>query len=120
MTTCRITTLELRSCEMTGQGAERLVEVLAKCPALVRLDLSGQCSARALAGVLGQCTALAHLDLLNNGIGQAGAESLAGVLGQCTALTHLDLSYNVIGVVGKERLRASWRGQDSGLLTRGT
>ena len=54
---CRITTLELRRCEMHGQVVERL------------------------AGVLAQCTALAHLDLNGNDIGAGGAERLAGVLG---------------------------------------
>jgi hypothetical protein len=89
---CRITTLDLRSCEMKGHGSARL------------------------AGVLPQCPALAHLDLSGNQIGQDGAESLAGVLGQCTALAHLDLCANDIGTVGRGRLRASWLGQASGLL----
>ena len=44
----------------------------------------------------------------------AGAESLAGVLAQCTALAHLDLRVNGIDAGGG--LRASWRGQASGLL----
>ena len=40
---CRITTLELRSCGMTGPHAEWLAGgVLAQCRALVHLDLSGQ------------------------------------------------------------------------------
>jgi hypothetical protein len=34
---------------------------------------------------------------------------------QCPALAHLDLTGNDIGAVGKGRLRASWRGQASGL-----
>jgi hypothetical protein len=39
------------------------------------------------------------------------------VLAQCTALAHLDLrEHNDIGNVGGGRLRASWRGQASGLL----
>jgi Ran GTPase-activating protein (RanGAP) involved in mRNA processing and transport len=174
---CRITTLELPKCEMKGQDAERLAGVLAQCPALVHLDLSGnykfgaagadrlagvlgkcrelvylnlsgnkigaaaaerltgvlaQCAALAhldlsynqigpagaerLAGVLAQCAALAHLDLIHNHIGTAGAESLAGELAQCTALAHLDLSGNRISTVGEGRLRASWRGQASGLV----
>jgi hypothetical protein len=66
--------------------------------------------------VLGQCTALAHLDLSFNEIGDAGAESLAGVLAQCPALAYLDLQDNDIGTVGEGRLRASWRGQSSGLF----
>jgi hypothetical protein len=37
------------------------------------------------------------------------------VLAQCTALAHLDLRTNDIGTVGQGRLRASWRGQASGL-----
>jgi hypothetical protein len=48
--------------------------------------------------------------------GAAGAERLAGVLGQCTALARLDLRANDIGTVGEGRLRASCRGQGSGLL----
>jgi hypothetical protein len=40
---CRITTLELRSCGMTGLSAAWLAGgVLAQCRALVHLDLSGQ------------------------------------------------------------------------------
>jgi hypothetical protein len=38
------------------------------------------------------------------------------VLAQCTALAHLDLRVNDIGAVVRRRLRASWRGQASGLL----
>jgi Ran GTPase-activating protein (RanGAP) involved in mRNA processing and transport len=65
--------------------------------------------------VLAQCPSLTHLHLMGNDIGPAGAKSLAGVLAQCAALSHLDVSYNDIGTVGKGRLRASWRGQASGL-----
>ncbi len=64
----RISTLELPRCEMKGQDAESLAEVL------------------------GQCRELVHLDLSGNKIGAGGVETLAGVLGQCTALAHLDLS----------------------------
>jgi hypothetical protein len=38
---CLITTLALPYCEMKGQDAERLAGVLAQCPALAHLDLSG-------------------------------------------------------------------------------
>jgi hypothetical protein len=38
------------------------------------------------------------------------------VLAQCPALAHLDLQCNGIEAVGKGRLRASWRGQASGLV----
>ncbi len=68
------------------------------------------------AGVLVQCPALAYLQLSVNAIGTEGAESFAGVLAQCTALAHLNLNCNQIDAVGKERLRASWRGQASGLV----
>jgi Ran GTPase-activating protein (RanGAP) involved in mRNA processing and transport len=61
---------------------------------------------------------LAHLDLSWNQIGTGGAERLAGVLTQCTALAHLNLGGNRIGTVGEGRLRASWRGQASGLITK--
>ena len=57
---CLITAIELPKCEMKGQDAERLAGVLAECPALAHLDLSG-----------------------NFDFGAAGAERLAGVLGQC-------------------------------------
>jgi hypothetical protein len=92
---CRISTLELPRCEMNGQDAESLAEVLGQCRELVHLDLSGNqigdAGTERLAGV-GQCAALTHLDLYDNFIGAVGAERLAGVLGQCTALAHLDLS----------------------------
>jgi len=38
------------------------------------------------------------------------------VLAQCASLAHLDLQDNDIDAVGEGRLRASWRGQASGLL----
>jgi Ran GTPase-activating protein (RanGAP) involved in mRNA processing and transport len=106
---CRITTLELRGCAITGTHAEWLAGgVLAQCRELLHLDLSendiDEAGAERLAGVLGQCPALAHIDLSYNLIGPAGTESLAGVLAQCTALAHLDLEFNGIGVGGAERL----------------
>ena len=58
-----------------------------------------------------------HLDLSGNSDFRAAwPESLAAVLGQCRELVHLNLSGNDIKEVGKERLRASWRGQASGLV----
>ena len=118
---CRISTLELPSCEMKGQDAERLAGVLAQCPALAHLDLSGNSNvgaagAESLAGVLGQCRELVHLNLSYIKIGAGGAERLAGLLAQCTVLAHLDLEYNGIEGVGKGMLRASWRGEASGLV----
>jgi len=41
LTTSRISTLDLHQCAMKGQDAERLAGVLAQCPALSHLDLSG-------------------------------------------------------------------------------
>jgi Ran GTPase-activating protein (RanGAP) involved in mRNA processing and transport len=76
----------------------------------------GTAGAESIAGVLPQCTALAEFDLSKNCIGSAGAESFAGVLGQSAALAHLDLQYNDIEAVAEGRLRASWRGQASGLV----
>jgi Ran GTPase-activating protein (RanGAP) involved in mRNA processing and transport len=76
----------------------------------------GPAGTERLAGVLGQCRELEHLDLRGNQIGPGGAESFAGVLAQCTALAHVDLGLNVNGAAGEERLRASWRGQASGLV----
>jgi Ran GTPase-activating protein (RanGAP) involved in mRNA processing and transport len=101
-------------------GAKSLAGVLGQCTALTHLDLCSNyieaAGAESLAGVLGQCTALTHLNLCINYIETAEAESLAGVLGQCTALAHLNLSDNQIGTVGTGRLRATWRGQASGLV----
>jgi hypothetical protein len=106
---CIISTLELPECDMKGQEAERLAGVLAQCPALAHLDLSGNyhfgaAGAERIAGVLGQCRELVHLNLSGNQIGPAGAERLAGVLAQCPALAHLNLSGNQIGPAGAERL----------------
>jgi Ran GTPase-activating protein (RanGAP) involved in mRNA processing and transport len=108
------------SCNAIGSaGAESLAGVLPQCTALAHLNLwyneIEAAGAEKLAGVLTQCPALAHLNLDGNGMGDDGAESLAGVLGQCAALAHLNLSGNDIGTVGRGRLRASWRGQASGL-----
>jgi len=98
-------------------GTERLLGVLAQCPALAHLNLGinriGEAGAEWLAGVLVQCTSLAHLNLRYNKIYLSG--NLEGVLTQCTALTHLNLSGNGIGH-GAVGLRASWRGQASGLV----
>ena len=96
--------------------------MLGQCRELAHLDLSGlnnqigDAGAESLSGVLAHCAALVHLNLCSNFIGAGGAERLAGVLAQCTALAHLDLSDNNIGNAGKGRLRASWRGQASGLV----
>ena len=96
--------------------------MLAQCRALADLDLGGMgnkigaAGAESLAGVLAQCPALTHLNLRGNGIGADGAEGLEEVLEQCPALAHLDLSNNGIEAVGGGRLRASWRGQASGLF----
>ena len=65
--------------------------------------LSAPASPICLAGVLPQCAALAHLNLDDNQIGDSRAESFAGELG--------------INSVGEEKLRASWHGQASGLVT---
>jgi Ran GTPase-activating protein (RanGAP) involved in mRNA processing and transport len=104
-----ITTLELPECEMKGPDAERLAGVLAQCPALAHLDLSGNsgfgaAGAEFLARVLGQCRELVHVNLSRNHIGAGGAERLAGVLAQCPVLAHLDLSWNQIGNVQHNQL----------------
>jgi hypothetical protein len=83
---CLITTLELKKCEMRGQDAERFAGVLAQCPALAHLDLSG-----------------------NIDFGAAGAESLAGVLGQCRELVHLNRSLTSISA-GIRSAQAGQRG----------
>jgi hypothetical protein len=72
----RITTLELPRCEMKGPDAARLAGVLAQCPALAHLDLSGNYNfaaegAERLAGVLAQSVVLTHLKVDSNGIGYA-------------------------------------------------
>jgi Ran GTPase-activating protein (RanGAP) involved in mRNA processing and transport len=112
--------LDLYCNEIGSGGAKRLAGVLAQCPALAHLNICGNfignAGAKWLAGVLGQCTALTQLDLSYNDIGDSGAESLAGVLGQCASLAHLDLWYNKYSAVLEGRLRASWRGQASGLI----
>jgi Ran GTPase-activating protein (RanGAP) involved in mRNA processing and transport len=106
---CRISTLELSSCDMKGQDAERLAGVLTQCPALAHLDLGrnynfGSAGAERLAGVLGQCRELVHLNLSINWIGTGGAERLAAVLPQCAALAHLNLSHNNIEATGAKSL----------------
>jgi hypothetical protein len=116
---CRIRTLELPRCGMTGQDAERLAGVLAQSPALTNLDLSwnllfgagaeilvgvlAQCWTEGLAEVLGQCRELVHLNLSGNQIDAGGTEKLARGLAQCTALAHLDLSCK-----GQRGLQESW------------
>jgi hypothetical protein len=115
-----LTHLDLFNNGIEAGGAQSLAEVLAQCPMLACLNLCGNqiddAGATSLAGVMGQCTALVHLDLCGNQIGTGGACSFAGVLAQCPALAHLNLRYNQIGSDAAERLRASWCGQQSGLL----
>jgi Ran GTPase-activating protein (RanGAP) involved in mRNA processing and transport len=106
---CRITTLELSFCDIKGQDAERLAEVLAQCPGLAHLDLCYNCNfgadgAGMLAGVLGQCRELVHLNLSGNVLGDSGAEGLAGALAQCPELAHLNLRDNGIEEAGAESL----------------
>ncbi len=106
----------------TGQSAWQ--ECWRNDPALAHLNLGGnECyngigagGAESLARVLVQCEALACLNIEGDDIGAAGAVSLAGVLALCPAHAHLNLSDNGIEAVGGGRLRASWRGQSSGLL----
>jgi hypothetical protein len=78
-TWCLITTLELPSCNIEGQDAERLAGVLAQCPTLAHFNLSA-----------GYCASRAHR------IGAAGAERLAEVLARCRSLAHLDLMDRVL------------------------
>jgi hypothetical protein len=106
---CHITSLELPEWDMGGQDAERLAGVLAQCPALAHLALSGNSDFGAgggerLAGVLGQCRELVHLNLSGTNIREVGGERLAGVLGQCRELVHLNLSRTNIRAAGAERL----------------
>jgi Ran GTPase-activating protein (RanGAP) involved in mRNA processing and transport len=69
---------------MKGQDAERLAEVLAQCPALAHLDLSG------------------------NEIEDEGAENFAGMLAQCTALAHLNLEDNASALLVQSALQRVW------------
>ena len=77
---------------------------------------SSNTPAECLADVLGQCPELVKLELQGNNIQSRGPHGLAGDLAQCTALAHLNFCGNWIGTVGEGRLRASWRGQASGLV----
>ena len=107
---CHITTLELTNAlsYYRNDGAERLAAVLAQCPALAHLNLSGngirRAGAASLAPVLGQCTALTHLNLNRNFIEAAGLARLAGVLGQFSALSFLDLGANNLDFAGAKIL----------------
>jgi Ran GTPase-activating protein (RanGAP) involved in mRNA processing and transport len=86
---------------------QRLVGVIAQCPALSRLYLGsnfiGAEGAGMLAGVLAQCPTLSYLDLGYNQIGAHGAGRLAGALNKCR-LWHLNLSGNALGDEGADRL----------------
>ena len=79
-----------------------LAEVLARCPALERLNLRsnmiGDCGTERLAGALAQCTVLAHLNFSRNQL------RAAGLLTHCTELVYLDLSCNHIGPDGAASL----------------
>ena len=70
--------------------------------------------------MLAQCPALAHLDLSGNyDFGAAGAKacrSAGTVLGQYRELVHLNLHYNMIGDAEAQRLTESWSGPEGGLL----
>ncbi len=103
---CRISTVELRDCNMREQDAERLAGVLGRCAALAHLDLRcnyhfGEVGTERLTGVLGQCRELVHLNLSGNQFGVVGAR-LEGVLVQCPVMVHLDLRYHGICVAGTD------------------
>jgi len=76
MTSGLINTLELSDCDMKRQDAENLAGVLAQCPTLTHLDLSG-----------------------NFYFGVPGVEKIEGVLGQYRDLVHLNLAGNYIRTV---------------------
>ena len=94
--------LNLRSNMIGDCGTERLAGALAQCTVLTHLNL--RCNRLRAAGLLAHCTALAYLDLSDNPhFGPDGAASLAGVLAQCPALAHLDLKDNHVGKHGVEK-----------------
>ena len=126
---CRITTLELPSGGMKDQDVERLSGLLTPFPALAHLNLYnndiGAAGAERLAGVLGQCEVLTHLNLCNNRIGAGGTVETARFLASHPVLADLaeiftamdnDNDSNDIDSAGGLMLRASWRGQASGLV----
>jgi hypothetical protein len=85
-TVCRITTLELRGCDINGQDTGRLAEVLTHCPSLTHLDVSfnfgfGEVGTERFPGVLGQYREHKLLDLTYTRIDTGGVCSLARVLG---------------------------------------
>ena len=111
----------------TSKIVEEVVDKM-RLPAVVRLSRSFWGDARngtfaeKLQIVLRQLTLMTErclistLELSRCKIEGQDAESLAEVLVQCPALAHLHLSRNDIGTVAEGRLRASWRGQASGLV----
>jgi Leucine-rich repeat (LRR) protein len=82
--------------------------VLAKCSALVNLDLSHnyieQDGMEKLARVLRHCQRLKHLDLSTNMMMDDGVKMVAGVLPHCEALESLSLYNNCISDKGGAEL----------------
>jgi hypothetical protein len=102
---CRISTLELPRCDMTGQDAESLAGVLWN-------DIKAA-GAESLSGVLAQCTALARLDLGGNGNGAGGAGQLTEVLPQCMALKTLILADNDVLPRSSRQCHRHCRGREA-------
>ena len=114
--------LDLKSNDISNEGAATLAGVLGRCSALTHLNLESNPTSRyraqGLASVLAQCTGQRSLQEELDSVQRwltsisptltyekpAGAASLAPVLGQCAALTHLNLNGNYIQAPGVGRL----------------
>lgn len=92
--------LELRSCQLSNNGAKILARGLEKCSALTKLFLFtndiGDQGTMALANAIKSCNKLQELYLYENRVSDSGAAALARAIPLCPALQILFLGGNKI------------------------
>ena len=108
----RLTSLDLRGCQIHAAGAAALSQLLlhASAPPISSLSLewnnigTTDAGPKALATVLAKSRLLNKLDLRNNHLGPSGVAALAQGIAQSTSLLTLDLRWNSAGTSGGHAL----------------
>jgi Ran GTPase-activating protein (RanGAP) involved in mRNA processing and transport len=112
-----LTDLDLHDCDLRVM-ANSVARVMQACPALRRLNLSGNrlvtrdgMYLHRVAEALPHCMRLEHLDLSNNGLDEDAVRYLTlpplGPLSRCPSLRHLNLADNKLTRVDVQRLSQS-------------
>ena len=107
---CALTSLRLRDCHISSEGAVELATALCKNTTLRELNLSGNAIGEPVEGVTAIATMLAEnksltwLELEDCHISGQGAGELAAALCKNSTLQDLDLNFNPIGVEGVSKM----------------